>query len=370
MRTPLSLDLRHSGALAGAVLMAFGAGTVNGAPQPTGSTSPARPARATAGATAAARSTGFVEAGRTELRFLGRIRWEALDEKMDVSVERLENMASTASRTLKLELWIVSRPFRGEEQRGWLLKEQSLAALEPADAHDNMELSGHLDLALAGERYAALLVRERTVDGWVLRGYRDLGAVTVPGRPAPVTGPTERSEPVRSTPGGPENPERPRAVLTGTGARAVPTFTPNRQEQQLSALLTDAAGQKRKSLSPSSILARVARERARDMARRGYFDHVNPDGEGPNYLATQAGYHLAPIYGKARNGNNIESIGAGPASAEDAWQLWMNSPGHKAHLLGLESFYQDQTEYGVGYAADPSSPYRHYWVVLIAKPAS
>lgn len=340
---------------------------MNGAPQPGDSPVPARSPRTTE---SAARSTGFVEEGRSDLRFLGRIRWEALDAAMDVSIDRLVNAASANSRALKLELWLLPRPFKGEEQRGWLLEEQSLAALAADEDHRDLELSGRLDAAPAGERYAALLVRERTASGWMLRAFRDLGVVTVPGRPARAIEQPERDEPVRKMPSGPEIPDRPRPVLVGTGAKPASTFAPNRQEQQLSALLTDAAGQKRKSLSPNLILAKVARERAMDMARRGYFDHVNPDGEGPNHLATVAGYQLAAIYGRARNGNNIESIGAGAATAQEAWELWMNSPGHKTHLLGLESFYQDQTEYGVGYAADPESPYRHYWVVLIAKPAS
>ena len=46
----------------------------------------------------------------------------------------------------------------------------------------------------------------------------------------------------------------------------------------------------------------------------------------------------------------------------------MKSAPHRAHLLGLEPFTQQQTEYGVGYAHSPNATYLHYWVVLIARP--
>jgi uncharacterized protein YkwD len=45
----------------------------------------------------------------------------------------------------------------------------------------------------------------------------------------------------------------------------------------------------------------------------------------------------------------------------------MNSTGHRAHILGLDSFWAEQTDYGIGYANVPGSPYRHYWVVITAR---
>ena len=104
------------------------------------------------------------------------------------------------------------------------------------------------------------------------------------------------------------------------------------------------------------------------MARRRYFGHTNPDGFGPNYLVRQAGYVLPSYYGAEPDANNIESIAGGYPTAEATWQGWMSSSGHRDHLLGLTSFWAEQIEYGVGYAYDPTSPYRHYWVVITAKP--
>lgn len=81
-------------------------------------------------------------------------------------------------------------------------------------------------------------------------------------------------------------------------------FSPNAQEERIAVLMTQDPDQKRSSLSYNPILARVARERAADMARRGYFSHVNPDGLGPNFLAAQAGYALPAPYSKAKDGKS------------------------------------------------------------------
>jgi hypothetical protein len=81
-----------------------------------------------------------------------------------------------------------------------------------------------------------------------------------------------------------------------------------------------------------------------------------------------AGYALPAFWGTGRKDNFIESIGAGYASAGDVWRMWMNSTGHRTHLLGRKSMYKEQTNYGIGYYADPASPYRCYWVIITAPP--
>ena len=142
----------------------------------------------------------------------------------------------------------------------------------------------------------------------------------------------------------------------------------NSQEQQIASLLTNAGGQNRPVVTVDATLSRIARARAMDMAKRGYFSHTNPDGKGPNYLVRQAGYALPSSYNQAANANNIESIAAGDPSASGTWSLWMGSASHKRHLLAQESFYTEQTSIGVGYYRDAGSPYIDYWVVLSAPP--
>lgn len=138
-------------------------------------------------------------------------------------------------------------------------------------------------------------------------------------------------------------------------------------EREVAALMKQASGQRRSSLTYNPILARIARERAYDMGERNYFGHVNPDGIGPNYLVTQAGYLLPDFYGKTRDANNIESIARGYKTPAEAWDSWMNSTDHRTHLLGLTKFYAEQTEYGVGHAFVPGNRSGHYWVVISAK---
>ncbi len=143
--------------------------------------------------------------------------------------------------------------------------------------------------------------------------------------------------------------------------------SPNAQEAAIAGFMRSEPGQRRPSLTCNPILASVARSRATDMAARRYFSHVNPDGIGPNYLVRQAGYNLPGGYDGTLEGNNIESIAAGYGTAEEAWQGWMGSEGHRSHLLGLEPFWAEQLEYGVGYAYLPGSEYGSYWVVITAR---
>lgn len=143
--------------------------------------------------------------------------------------------------------------------------------------------------------------------------------------------------------------------------------SPNPQEEQIALFMIQDPEQQRPSLTCHPILTRVARERAEDMAQRRYFDHVNPDGYGPNYLVRQAGYVLPSYYDPAPDANNIESIAGGYPTPEAVWQKWTSSATHRDHLLGLHPFWAEQIEYGIGYTYDPNSPYGHYWVVITAK---
>lgn len=143
-------------------------------------------------------------------------------------------------------------------------------------------------------------------------------------------------------------------------------------EQKLAALLTGDRAQRRdrSRMHADPILTAVARARAEDMAARRYMAHVNPDGIGPNALVRAAGYPLPAFWGTGRSGNFVESIGAGYATAEQAWEGWMRSPAHRTHLLASSSFYRDQTNFGVASYSDPSSPFRHYWVIITAPPSA
>ncbi|WP_188507723.1 CAP domain-containing protein [Parapedobacter pyrenivorans] len=120
-------------------------------------------------------------------------------------------------------------------------------------------------------------------------------------------------------------------------------------------------------------LASVAEAKAMDMARRNYFDHTDPDGLGPNYHISRAGYTLNPDWLKRKNANNFESIGANHSSAVNgikAMIIGRNSPGfgHRKHLLGMDEWNASLQDIGIGFVRAPSgSTYQSYLCVIIAK---
>lgn len=146
-----------------------------------------------------------------------------------------------------------------------------------------------------------------------------------------------------------------------------PACEPSSQEAEFEALFRTDPNQTRTTIDCDAVLSAVAQLRAQDMADRAYFDHVNPDGIGPNQLVRDAGYQLPSYYSLARDGNNVESIAGGFTSAQDAWDGLMGSPAHRRHLLGEIDFYREQIDIGIGYVYDADSEYKHYWVIITAR---
>lgn len=141
----------------------------------------------------------------------------------------------------------------------------------------------------------------------------------------------------------------------------------NPQEEQLARLFESDRDQRHRVRHCDPVLARVARARALDMATRRYFSHVTPDGNGPNSQVVRAGYALPDFYSRKRKANNIEVISAGEDTPADAWRSWLRSRHHRRQVLGLDRFFADQTDYGVGYVDVPGSRYGRYWVLITAR---
>lgn len=106
----------------------------------------------------------------------------------------------------------------------------------------------------------------------------------------------------------------------------------------------------------SKTLEAAADAHARDMWRRRFFEHTNPDGEGPADRAFRAGFCHRYV------GENIAEGNAIP-SAADAQRAWQNSPGHNANMLN-----EPYRLVGMGHYYDPATGY-HYWVQDLALPA-
>lgn len=128
-----------------------------------------------------------------------------------------------------------------------------------------------------------------------------------------------------------------------------PTF----EEQLVDLINAERAKQGLGTLSINSVLAQVAEAHSQDMIDRNFFDHTNPDGLLPGNRVTNAGYTWS---------NVGETIGAGYTSPQAMLNGWLNSPGHRAILLGA-----NYTEIGIGYV--PGGAYGHYWTAVFARPS-
>lgn len=145
-------------------------------------------------------------------------------------------------------------------------------------------------------------------------------------------------------------------------------------ETHMASLIMDHDSQQRGEMVYQEVLNFIARAKAKDMAERAFFSHIDPDGYGPNFAAHQAGYALD--FGAAPRSNSIESIGVrhqNRLKAEGAAQIvfdsWLESPGHRRHVLGEVDQFRNQTAYGVGYAFASEGPFgwsSHYFVFISA----
>lgn len=102
------------------------------------------------------------------------------------------------------------------------------------------------------------------------------------------------------------------------------------------------------TLAYSTKLEQAANAHAHDMYDRHFFDHTNPDGEGPLDRTNEAGFCTAS---SRTVGENIAWNQQTVAEVQTAWQ---NSTGHNENMLRPEFEYV-----GMGYYNSPDGP---YWV--------
>ncbi|RDV14154.1 CAP domain-containing protein [Pontibacter diazotrophicus] len=118
-------------------------------------------------------------------------------------------------------------------------------------------------------------------------------------------------------------------------------------------------------------LAKLAQQKAEDMAAKNYMEHVDKKGRGMNYYLWQANYPLPDFYSKDIRANNVESIAANTAGPlEFVQQLIIDEGvpnlGHRKHLLGFNDRDTPATHVGIGIAYNPNSRYKYYCSILIA----
>jgi Cysteine-rich secretory protein family len=156
-------------------------------------------------------------------------------------------------------------------------------------------------------------------------------------------------------------------IVRNQAAESLDACGLNEQAQRMADLFLNDPGQMRPVMRCDPILAQVAQARAEDMARNDYFGHTDPDGHGPNWHVEQAGYRLPSFYDQSPTGNNIESIAGGFLDPDEAWAGLLNSPRHRTHLLGIDPFFREQTDYGFGYYRLYGSRYQYYFVYITAR---
>jgi uncharacterized protein YkwD len=125
----------------------------------------------------------------------------------------------------------------------------------------------------------------------------------------------------------------------------------------------------------NTILAKVAEEKALDMAENKYFSHTDKKGRGINILIHDAGYTLPKKWTKNKHDNFFESIQAGAKDGIDAInELIVDkgtaSLGHRKHLLGMDdkaAFNSKLKDIGIGYVTcKKGCEYISYTCVIIA----
>ena len=130
-----------------------------------------------------------------------------------------------------------------------------------------------------------------------------------------------------------------------------------------------------KPLIWNDTLAKVAAKKAKEMAIKNYFNHVDQKGYGLNYYINKSGYSLPKEWLDKKSNNFFESICAGDKTPKEGIISLLNDEGikkhtragHRVHLLSISEFYQSNVDIGIGWYSDPNSYYKTYMVVVIAR---
>ncbi len=104
-------------------------------------------------------------------------------------------------------------------------------------------------------------------------------------------------------------------------------------------------------LTANPKLTAAAEVQARDMAEHNKMTHEGSDGSSPSQRIEKQGYHFK---------SSGENVAEGAKDVEEVMRVWMNSPPHKANILG------DFTEMGGARASSEDG--KPYWCVAFGRP--
>jgi uncharacterized protein YkwD len=141
---------------------------------------------------------------------------------------------------------------------------------------------------------------------------------------------------------------------------------PADMQDRLFALVRDHPGQRREGMERNPKLDEAAQNKAYAALESKTYTHTDKNGVGPNFYARPY-YDLPGYYSRAKDGNNIESMVMRRLTPQHAFDAWLNSPGHRKHLLGELDFYKQQTQIGIGYVVVDAKG-NGYWLFWSAHP--
>ncbi|MFD9126959.1 sigma-70 family RNA polymerase sigma factor [Kitasatospora sp. NPDC059571] len=130
---------------------------------------------------------------------------------------------------------------------------------------------------------------------------------------------------------------------TPTRPRSASPSNQSLQQQVLALVNAERAKAGCTPVKADSKLQTAAQRQSDDMAARNFFDHTNPDGQGPQARIDAAGYKWSS-WG--------ENIAKGQRDAAAVMDSWMNSPGHRANILNCGF-----TDLGVGIHQGSGGPW-------------
>lgn len=140
---------------------------------------------------------------------------------------------------------------------------------------------------------------------------------------------------------------------------------PDSQEVKTGAIYNYMRESGREYLVRDKRLDQIAKLRCEDMAHRGYFAHVTPEGKFANKILRDEGWILPSFYPDDRN--NVESLsGAGTGNPKQHWEGLIGSEHHRDHVLGLNSFWRSHRYVGIGYyyLLDDELGFHNYYCII------
>ena len=140
-------------------------------------------------------------------------------------------------------------------------------------------------------------------------------------------------------------PQAPAPAPIVQGAAAAPPRQLNVLERQAAETIKITNEFRRRNGLPAfeedPVCSQAAFDHAQDMARQSYFDHFGPNGSSPTTRyqhRNTTGQRVIRITENIARGNGT--------TPESALRMWLDSPGHRKHLVGTE-----MNHIGVGVAS-------------------